>query len=92
MSTSQGFLRSASDTLGPLRVLTPIFTKSIVKERRFMSSGNHFGLPVRHGYVEIDGKDVHVWTEFKWADGTVRRRWHVAPENVDADAVRIQTV
>ncbi len=37
-------------------------------------------------------QELHLFTDYRWNDGSVSRRWHVDPERFDADLVEIRPV
>lgn len=39
--------------------------------------------PFQEGYLSGPDIDAHVFTDYRWNDGSVSRRWHVDPEGVD---------
>lgn len=45
------------------------------------------GWPFQEGYVIGTDGEVHVFTDYRWNDGSVTRRWLVGPELVDLKIV-----
>ena len=50
------------------------------------------GWPFQEGFVNDGAREVHVFTDYRWNNGQVSRRWHVAPEEVDKSAVFVHPV
>jgi len=50
------------------------------------------GWPFQEGFI-IDGtNETHVFTDYRWDDGSVSRRWHVDPERFDANLAELRPV
>lgn len=48
------------------------------------------GWPFQEGYVMVGFSEVHVFTDYRWNDGTVVRRWMIDPSQVDLATVIIR--
>lgn len=45
------------------------------------------GWPFQEGYIaHLDG-ETHIFTDYRWNDGSVTRRWIIDPESFDLDEV-----
>ena len=42
------------------------------------------GWPFQEGFLNTDTQALHLFTDYRWNDGSVSRRWHVDPERFDA--------
>ncbi|WP_417280931.1 hypothetical protein [Celeribacter sp.] len=42
------------------------------------------GWPFQEGFLNDGTQEIHLFTDYRWNDGSVSRRWHVDPENFDA--------
>ena len=50
------------------------------------------GWPFLEGFI-IDGtQETHVFTDYRWNDGSVSRRWHVDPERFNASLAKLRPV
>ncbi|AUQ52462.1 hypothetical protein PhaeoP83_04244 (plasmid) [Phaeobacter inhibens] len=49
-----------------------------------------FGLPFQEGYTVADQTEVHIFTDYRWNDGSVSRRWHVDPIGVEYRSVEVR--
>ena len=38
------------------------------------------GWPFLEGYLNDGKQEIHLFTDYRWNDGSVSRRWHVHPE------------
>jgi len=43
------------------------------------------GWPFQEGFLNTDTQALHLFTDYRWNDGSVSRRWHVNPERFEAD-------
>ncbi|RUS65084.1 hypothetical protein EGN72_01660 [Pseudorhodobacter sp. E13] len=43
-----------------------------------------FGRPFAEGFLNNGAREIHLFTDYRWNDGSVSRRWHVDPERFDA--------
>ncbi|MGS4985996.1 hypothetical protein [Pseudosulfitobacter sp. RP-4] len=50
------------------------------------------GWPFQEGFLNDGTREIHLFTDYRWNDGSVSRRWHVAPELVDADLAELRRV
>ena len=48
------------------------------------------GWPFQEGFVDDGTQEVHVFTDYRWNNGSVSRRWHVDPENYDPTATIVR--
>ncbi len=48
-------------------------------------SGKRTGWPFQEGFLNSGAQEVHLFTDYRWNDGSVSRRWHVDPDCFDAD-------
>jgi hypothetical protein len=42
------------------------------------------GWPLQEGFLNDGTQKIHLFTDYRWNDGSVSRRWHVDPERFDA--------
>ncbi|WP_417280980.1 hypothetical protein [Celeribacter sp.] len=42
------------------------------------------GKPFQEGYVISGRIETLIFTDYRWNDGSVNRRWHVEPDKFDA--------
>ena len=50
------------------------------------------GWPFQEGFL-IDGtQEIHLFTDYRWNDASVSRRWHVDPERFDADLAELRSI
>ena len=42
------------------------------------------GWPFQEGFLNDGTQKIHLFTDYRWNDGSVSRRWHVDPERLDA--------
>ncbi|MDA7430616.1 hypothetical protein PGB28_19310 [Primorskyibacter aestuariivivens] len=50
------------------------------------------GWPFQEGFI-IDGmQELHLFTDYRWNDGSVSRRWYVDPERFDACLAELRPV
>lgn len=43
------------------------------------------GWPFQEGFLNDGMQEIHLFTDYRWNDDSVSRRWHVDPEDFDAD-------
>lgn len=48
------------------------------------------GWPFQEGYTVADQTEVHIFTDYRWNDGSVIRRWHVDPNEVEYRSVQVR--
>jgi len=48
------------------------------------------GWPIQEGYVLDGAQETHVFTDYRWNDGTVVRRWLIDPNQVDLTTVTLR--
>ncbi len=41
------------------------------------------GWPFQEGFLNDGAQEIHLFTDYRWNDGSVSRRWHVDPERFD---------
>ncbi|QIE48180.1 hypothetical protein G5B38_21490 (plasmid) [Pseudohalocynthiibacter aestuariivivens] len=46
--------------------------------------------PFKEGFLNDGTQEFHLFTDYRWNDGSVSRRWHVDPERFDADLVDLR--
>jgi len=49
-------------------------------------------VPFQEGYAIGADCEIHVFTDYRWNDGSVSRRWHIDPEHFDADLAIVRPV
>lgn len=50
------------------------------------------GWPFQEGFLNTDTQELHLFTDYRWNDGSVSRRWHVDPERFDASFAELRPV
>jgi hypothetical protein len=50
------------------------------------------GWPFQNGFLNDGAQEIHLFTDYRWNDGSVSRRWHVDPERFDADRAELRSV
>lgn len=50
------------------------------------------GWPFQEGFLNDGTQEVHLFTDYRWNDGSVSRRWHVDPERFDVDLADLRAV
>ena len=50
------------------------------------------GWPFQDGFMNDGAQELHLFTDYRWNDGSVSRRWHVDPERFDACLVELRPV
>ena len=50
------------------------------------------GTPFAEGFLNDGAREIHLFTDYRWNDGSVSRRWHVDPERFDADLADLRPV
>ena len=50
------------------------------------------GWPFQEGFLNDGVQDLHLFTDYRWNDGSVSRRWHVDPERFDADLAELRSI
>ena len=53
-------------------------------------SNKQTGWPFQEGYVSDRKETKHVFTDYRWNDGSVTRQWHVDPEQIDLKSVSVR--
>ncbi len=48
--------------------------------------------PFQEGLLSDSRREVHLFTDYRWNDGSVSRRWHVDPEYYDAGLAVLRPV
>ena len=48
------------------------------------------GRPFQEGYFLSKQVETHVFTDFRWNDGTTSRLWHFDPDQYDPSAIYIR--
>ncbi len=48
------------------------------------------GWPFQEGFIDDGTQNIHVFTDYRWNDGSESRRWHVDPERYDAISVIVR--
>ena len=48
------------------------------------------GWPFQNGFLNDGAQEIHLFTDYRWNDGSVSRRWHVDPERFDACLVELR--
>ena len=51
-----------------------------------------FGTPFAEGFLNDGTQEIHLFTDYRWNDGSVSRRWHVDPERFDASFAELRPV
>jgi hypothetical protein len=41
------------------------------------------GWPFQEGFLNDGKQEIHLFTDYRWNDGSESRRWHVDPERFD---------
>lgn len=50
------------------------------------------GWPFQEGYICVQRREIHIFTDYRWNDGTVSRCWHVDPENAKGIPIDVKPV
>mgnify|MGYP003627272323 FL=1 len=50
------------------------------------------GWPFQEGFLNDGVQELHLFTDYRWNDGSVSRRWHVDPERFDAGLADLRPV
>ena len=50
------------------------------------------GWPFQNGFLNDGAQEIHLFTDYRWNDGSVSRRWHVDPERFEADLTELRPV
>ena len=50
------------------------------------------GWPFQEGFLNAGTQEIHLFTDYRWNDGSVSRRWHVDPERFDADLAELRSI
>ena len=50
------------------------------------------GWPFQEGFLNAGTQEIHLFTYYRWNDGSVSRRWHVDPERFDADLAELRSI
>lgn len=45
------------------------------------------GWPFQDGFVNVGNQETHVFTDYRWDNGLVTRRWHIEPDHVDPASI-----
>lgn len=53
-------------------------------------SNKQTGWPFQEGYVSGSNDVEHVFTDYRWNDGSISRQWHVDPKQINLKSVSIQ--
>tara|TARA_R100000322_G_scaffold124221_3_gene80998 strand:+ start:448 stop:648 length:201 start_codon:yes stop_codon:yes gene_type:complete len=48
------------------------------------------GWPFQEGFLNDGAQEIHLFTDYRWNDGSVSRRWHVDPERFDSDIAELR--
>jgi len=48
------------------------------------------GWPFQEGFLRNDTREIHLFTDYRWNDGSISRCWHVDPERLDADLANLR--
>lgn len=48
------------------------------------------GCPFQEGFINNETQKIHVFTDYRWNDGSVTRRWRVPPERLKSTSVSVQ--
>ncbi|AMY71579.1 hypothetical protein [Frigidibacter mobilis] len=50
------------------------------------------GWPFQDGFLNDGTQEIHLFTDYRWNDGSVSRRWHVDPERFDVSFAELRPV
>lgn len=50
------------------------------------------GTPFREGFINDGRREIHMFTDYRWNDSSVSRRWHIDPEHYDADRINVRSL
>ncbi|MCE8510909.1 hypothetical protein KBY28_20860 [Ruegeria pomeroyi] len=50
------------------------------------------GWPFQEGFILERTQETHVFTDYRWNDGSVSRRWHVDRESFDIKLVTVRQI
>lgn len=48
------------------------------------------GWPFQEGYLSGSDDDIHIFTDYRWDDGSVTRCWHIDKKPVNLKSVSIR--
>jgi hypothetical protein len=50
------------------------------------------GWPFQEGFLSDGAQELHLFTDYRWNDGSVSRRWHVDPGRFDTVLAELRPV
>lgn len=50
------------------------------------------GWPFQEGFLNDGTQEIHLFTDYRWNDDSVSRRWHVDPDGFDADLADLRPI
>jgi hypothetical protein len=50
------------------------------------------GWPFQEGFLNDGAQEIHLFTDYRWNDGSMSRRWHVDPERFDIHLAVVRSV
>ncbi len=50
------------------------------------------GWPFQEGFLNDGAEEIHLFTDYRWNDGSVSRRWHVDRESFDIKLVTVRQI
>lgn len=50
------------------------------------------GWPFQEGFLNDGAQEIHLFTDYRWNDGSVSRRWHVDPDGYDTCLAELRPI
>ena len=50
------------------------------------------GWPFQEGFLNDGKQEIHLFTDYRWNDGSVSRRWVIDPERIDTHLAIVRPV
>jgi hypothetical protein len=50
------------------------------------------GWPFQEGFLNDGAQEIHLFTDYRWNDGSVSRRWHVDPDGYDTYLAELRPI
>lgn len=50
------------------------------------------GWPFQEGFLNDGTQEIHLFTDYRWNDGSLSRRWHVDPGGLIADLADLRPI
>jgi|GEM_PF-859731 len=50
------------------------------------------GWPFLEGFIDDGKQEIHLFTDYRWNDGSISRRWHIDPKHYDRDQIVVRSI